>query len=178
LKSREVLASIATSDGDPTLRYEAIRSLGSTNDPAYLPLLIKLVKSKDKNVQINAAQAAGSVGGPAAVRQLAAFLSSPDAQTREAATDGLGITHSREAVPILIENLIDSDTSVRQAAVIGLWLLTHHVALDGKEWADMSNLPSATIKDGYVGGNPTGVRTRSTVWPIAPRLVQSPNAFG
>jgi hypothetical protein len=40
--------------------------------------------------------------------------------------------------------LVDSDSSVRQAAVIGLWLLTHHVALDGKEWADMSNLQSAT----------------------------------
>jgi hypothetical protein len=149
VKTREALAKIASindagfHNSDPTLRYVAIRNLGRTNDPVYLALLMQLVESDDKNVQLNAAQAAGNLGGPAAVAQLAALLSSSDEQTRVAATDGLGNTHSSEAVPILIQTLLDSDTSVRQATVLSLWLLTHRAALDGHQWVDVSSLPSA-----------------------------------
>jgi HEAT repeats len=143
LKTRIALAQLATSSGDSTLRVEAISNLGRTNDLSYVPALLGLLKSDDKQIQNAAAEAAGNLGGLAAVSRLAALISSPDEQTRLAGVDGLGKTHARQAVPFVIRMLLDSNTSVRQAAVSGLWLLTHHAAFDGNQWADVASQRSA-----------------------------------
>src|SRR5947199_8500561 len=52
-------------------------------------------------------------------------------------------SRAQDTVPILFGLLLDSDSNVRQAAVSGLWLLTHHAALNGHEWADFSTVESA-----------------------------------
>jgi hypothetical protein len=143
LKTRDALAQIATDRGDSTLRIEATRNLGRTNDATYLPTLFKLMESDNKQIQNAAAEAAGNLGGPAAVTRLAALVSSPDEQTRLAGVNGLGMTHARQAVPFLIRMLLDSDSNVRQATVGGLLLLTHRAAYEGNQFADVISPPSA-----------------------------------
>jgi HEAT repeats len=143
LKSRIALAQLATSSGDSMLRVEAIDNLGRTNDVSYVPTLLGLFESDDKQIKNAAAEAAGNLGGPTVVTRLAALISSPDEQTRLAGVDGLGKTRARQAVPFLIRMLLDSDANIRQAAVSGLWLLTHHAAFDGNQWADVASLQAA-----------------------------------
>jgi HEAT repeat protein len=144
LKTRTALAQLATDSGDSTIRVEAIRNLGRTNDVSYVPTLLGLLESDNKQIQNAAAEAAGNLGGPTAVARLAALASSADEQTRMAGVNGLGNSHARQAVPFLIEKLLHSDASVLQAAVSGLWLLTHHAAFQGNQWADVANQQSAT----------------------------------
>jgi HEAT repeat protein len=141
--TRAALAETATSGDDHSVRIWAIQSLGRSNDTSYLPSLFKLMESEDKEIQYVAAAAAGNVGGSAAVNRLLSLVSNPDAKTRSAGANGLGQTRAREAVPILIELLLDSDLEVRQNAVAGLLLLTHYVAFEGNEWADISTAESA-----------------------------------
>jgi hypothetical protein len=142
-KTREALAQIATGTGDSMLRIEAARNLGRTHDATYLPTLLKLMKTDDKEIQNAAAGAAGNLGGPAAVPQLAVLVSSSDAETRRAGTNGLADAHASQAVPILIGLLLDSDANVRQAAVSGLYLLTHRAAFENNQWADVTSPQSA-----------------------------------
>ena len=143
LKTREALAEIARNNSDSMLRITAIRNLGRTNDVTYLPLLVQLMESDNKDIQNAAAEAAGNMGGSTTVPQLATLISSQNAFTRLAGTNGLADTHSNEAVPLLIRMLIDSDADVRQGAVGGLWLLTHRVAFDSNQWADVTSVQSA-----------------------------------
>jgi len=143
LKTRNALAQIAISNDDPMLRIEAIRNLGRTGDTTYLPALLRLMQSGDKQIQNAAAEAVGNLGGAGAVQQLAALVSSPDEQTRVAGANGLRTTHARRAVPVLVGLLLDSDANVRQTAISGLFLLTHHAAFDGNQWADVTSPQSA-----------------------------------
>jgi HEAT repeat protein len=143
LKTREALAQIATNSGDSGLRIAAIHNLGRAGDVTYLPALLRLMQSDDKQIQNAAAEAAGNLGGAAAVPQLAALVSSPDAETRRAGTNGLGDTHAGPAVPILIGLLLDTDANVRETARSGLYLLTHRAALEGNQWADVTSPQSA-----------------------------------
>lgn len=79
------------------------------------------------------------------------------------------MTRARQAVPILIAMLVDSDANVRGAAVSGLSLLTHRMALDGSQWADISTADSANVVHGrWVGGGML-MRTQATftAWRIA-----------
>lgn len=143
-KTRAALAQIATSSDDPAARIEAIQNLGRTSDTTYLPTLVKLMESENKQIQNVAAEAVGNLGGVATVRQLSTLVSASDAETRSAGANGLGQTHAREAVPILIELLLDSDANVRQTAVSSLFLLTHYAAFDGNGWADISTTESGS----------------------------------
>lgn len=143
LKTREALAQIASNGSDSMLRIEAIRNLGRTHDVTYLPTLVQLMDSDNKDIQNGAAEAAGNLGGSSAVPQLASLISSPNVATRLAGTNGLGKSHANEAVPLLIGMLVDSDPNIRQTAASGLWLLTHRAALDGDKWADVTSVQSA-----------------------------------
>jgi HEAT repeat protein len=142
-KTRQALAQIARNGTDSMLRIEAIRNLGRTNDVTYLPTLVQLMDSDNKEIQNAASEAAGNLGGSSAVPQLASLISSANVVTRLAGTNGLGNSHANEAVPLLIGMLVDSDPNIRQAAVSGLWLLTHRAALDGDKWADVTSVQSA-----------------------------------
>jgi len=141
--TRSALAQIATDSGNQVFRIEAIRNLGRTGDATYLPTLLQLMKSADIQIQGAAAEAVGNLGGATAVQVITVLLSSTDVQTRQAGANGLEYTHAREAVPILIGLTLDSDARIRQAAVSGLWLLTHRVAFDGNQWADVTTPQSA-----------------------------------
>lgn len=99
VKTRETLGQIATSGGDPGLRSTAIDNLGRAGDTTYLPALLSLMQSDDKQIQYAAAKAAGNLGGAQAVPQLAALASSADAETRLAGTHGLGESQATPAVP-------------------------------------------------------------------------------
>ena len=101
------------------------------------------MESTNKAIRKASAEASGTLGGVTAVQRLSSFISDVDAETRIAGAGGLGNTRTREAVPILIGLLLDSDSDVRQTAVTNLWLLTHHAALDGNGWADVSKAESA-----------------------------------
>jgi HEAT repeat protein len=143
VKTRETLGQIATSSGDSGLGFAAIRNLGRAGDMTYLPALLRLMQSDDKQIQYAAAEAVGNLGGAEAVQQLAALVSRPDEQTRVAGANGLGVTHARKAVPVLVGLLLDSDANVRQAAISALYLLTHRAALEGNQWADVTSPQSA-----------------------------------
>jgi hypothetical protein len=142
-KTRDALARITTDSGNQIFRIEAIRNLGRTGDGTYLPALLQLMRATDIQIQGAAAEAVANLGGATAVPAITVLLSSADVQTRQAGANGLEYTHAREAVPILIGLLIDSDASIRQTALSGLWLLTHRIAFDGKQWADVTTPPSA-----------------------------------
>jgi len=142
-KTRAALAQIANNSDDPMLRMTAIDNLGRTRDLAYLSTLFQLMESDDKSIENAAAEAAGTLGGSEAIPRLSTFVSSGEAEKRISGANGMGRSRAREAVPILIGLLLDSDSNVRQAAVSGLWLLTHHAALNGHEWADISTVESA-----------------------------------
>jgi hypothetical protein len=143
VKTRETLGQIATGGGDPGLRSAAIENLGRTGDQTYLPALLSLMQSDDKQIQYAAAEAAGNLGGAQAVLQLAALASSTDRETRLAGTHALGEAQAGPAGPVLIGLLLDSDENVRHAAVTGLAVLTHHAALDSNQWPDVTTLQSA-----------------------------------
>ena len=147
-KTRDALAQIGTTNDDLMLRIQAIRNLGRTGDKTYLPLLLRLMQSGERQIQSPAAEAAGTLGGAAAIPSLSALVSSSDAETRSAGANGLGMTRARQAVPILIAMLVDSDANVRGAAVSGLSLLTHRMAFDGSQWADISTPDSANVVHG------------------------------
>jgi hypothetical protein len=142
-KTRNALAQIATESGSQMIRVEAIRNLGRAGDGTHLPTLLQLMKSTDIQIQGAAAEAVASLGGSKVVPAITALLSSVDVQRREAGANGLEYTHAREAVPILIGLLLDPDAGIRQTAVSGLELLTHRVAFDGNQWADVTTPPSA-----------------------------------
>lgn len=141
-KTRAALARIASGRGDSMLRIAAIDNLGRSRDIAYLPTLFELMESAEKPIENAAASAAGTLGGPEAIARLSTFVSSADAEKRISGANGLGRSHARQAVPILIGLLLDPDSNVRQEVVSSLWLLTHHAALDGNEWADISTVES------------------------------------
>ena len=143
-KTRDALAQIATGSDNRMFRLEAIRNLGRTGDATYLPALLQLMKSSDVQIQGAAAEAVANLGGATAVPAISVLLSSTDLQTRQAGANGLEYTHAREAVPILIGLLIDSDASIRQSTVSALSLLTHRVAFDGNQWADVITPQSAS----------------------------------
>jgi HEAT repeat protein len=124
-------------------RIEATRSLGRTHDATYLPTLLKLMKTDDKELQNAAAEAAGNLGGAAAIPHLSLLVSSTDAETRRAGANGLADAHASQAVPILIGLLLDSDPNVRQAAIGGLYLLTHRAAFENNQWADVTSPQSS-----------------------------------
>jgi hypothetical protein len=142
-KTRNALAHIATESGSQMIRVEAIRNLGRAGDGTHLPTLLQLMKSTDIQIQGAAAEAMASLGGSKVVPAITALLSSVDVQRRQAGANGLEYTHAREAVPILIGLLLDPDAGIRQTAVSGLELLTHRVAFDGNQWADVTTPPSA-----------------------------------
>jgi hypothetical protein len=142
-KTRNFLAQIAIGNHDPALQIEAIQNLGRTGDMTYLPDLLRLMQSDDKEIRSAATEAVGNLGGADSVQQLAALVSSPDKETRLAGIKGLGAAHASQAVPFLIELLLNPDPNVREAAVSALYLLTHLVALDGKQWADVKSPQSA-----------------------------------
>jgi hypothetical protein len=144
LKTRDVLARIATDSGNQIFRVEAIRNLGRTGDVTYLPTLLQLMKSTDTQIQGAAAEAVANLGGSKAVPAITVLLSSVDVQRRQAGANGLEYTHARESVPILIGLLLDPDASIRQTAVSGLSLLTHRAAFDGNQWADVTTPQSAS----------------------------------
>jgi hypothetical protein len=142
-KTRNALAQAAISGGNQSFRVEAIRNLGRTGDTTYFPELLQLIKSPDIQIQSAAAEAIGNLGGTASVKEIAVLLSSANVQTRQAGANGLEYTHSREAIPLLIGLLLDPDAGIRQTAISGLELLTHRVAFDGSQSADVITLQSA-----------------------------------
>jgi hypothetical protein len=143
VKTRKSLGQIATSSTDSGLRIEAVRNLGRAGDITYLPTLLRLMQSEDKETQYVAAEAVGNLGGAKTVEQLALLAASPDRTARIAGTNGLSVAHASQALPVLIGLLLDSDSTVRETAVSGLYLLTHRAALDGDQWADVTNAQSA-----------------------------------
>ena len=142
-KTRDALAQIATDSDNQVFRVEAIRNLGRARDATYLPALLRLMNATDIQIQGAAAEAVANLGGATAIPAITVLLSSANVQMRQAGANSLEYTHAREAVPILISLLIDSDPSIRQTALSGLWVLTHHVAFDGNQWADVTTPQSA-----------------------------------
>jgi HEAT repeat protein len=143
VKTRDALERIAISGDNSMLRIEAIRNLGRTDDETYVPSLLRLLNSPEIQIQGAAAEAVGNLAGAAAVKDLVVLVSSPDSQTRQAGANGLQYTHARQAVPVLIELLLDSDMNLRRTALNGLAVLTHRVALDGNDWADVTSPQSS-----------------------------------
>jgi HEAT repeat protein len=96
VKTRETLGQIANNSGDSGLRIAAISNLGRTSDLTYLPDLLRLMQSDEKEIQYAAAEAVGNLGGAKSVEQLTLLVSSPHRETRIAGAHGLGVAHSKQ----------------------------------------------------------------------------------
>ncbi|HWQ18368.1 MAG TPA: HEAT repeat domain-containing protein [Methanotrichaceae archaeon] len=116
-------------DDDSTIRANAAKALGNTNDTRAVEPLILAFKDNDWLVRWNAALALGSIGKPA-LEPLIQALKDNDSEVRGNAAYALGEIKDARAVEPLIQSLKDNNSSMRGSAAQALGMLndTHAVA--------------------------------------------------
>jgi len=101
-------------------REEAASSLGDTENPRAVPLLLALIDDPEDYVRETAVGAIGKVRDPSVGPQLVPFLASPNKNLRKAAAFALGELRIQDAVPGLLELTKDRIPVVRTAAATAL----------------------------------------------------------
>lgn len=130
-QARNRLAHLAEHGNDDGIRERAMRALAAMGDTEYLPLFLRLARTRKGYEQGVAIESSGLLGGDKAVPFLLDFLRSPDSLVRGAAVLGLAGTASRKAIGPLIQETRDPGASVRKNAGFALTQLTHRsVSLD------------------------------------------------
>ncbi len=126
----EVTATImgAYQDNDDRLRLSAVRAMGRSCDPSWLPMLLKEVASSDPEVRRDAAAALGEIGEEDAVDRLADLLYDDDTEVRLATVKALGEIGGPVAIEALKQALADNEEAVTDAAEESLGSLAN---LDG-----------------------------------------------
>ena len=113
----------AVSDEDFSVRGEVLGALESAKTES-VPILIKTMRSEDRQKRVNAAMALGEIryGGEKAIPVLINALSDKDQEVRLEAAKALGQfrREAKSAVPALIDLLSDPDHDVRAYAVVAL----------------------------------------------------------
>jgi hypothetical protein len=170
--AREALASIAAStehSGDDwfqSTRSQAVDALADMGDPSYLPLLEKLTRDSNINVQHSAIGALGLLGGEQELPLLTA-LAHDGATNPEhyEAINAIGDSHSLKAVPVLIDLAALPDPQETTDSYFSLLTLTHlqfpapdhrPVAEVQRSWMEFwrSQKPSAQAYSRYDCPNP------------------------
>ncbi|MEE8353606.1 MAG: HEAT repeat domain-containing protein [Dehalococcoidales bacterium] len=114
----EVTAAImrAYQEDDDRLQLSAVRAMGRSCDPSWLPMLLKEVASRDPELRREAVTALGQLGEEDAVACLADLIYDDDVRVRLATVRALGEIGGPEAVEALEQALPDAEAAVTDAA--------------------------------------------------------------
>lgn len=137
-RSRDRLADLAEHGNDDGIRERAMQALAATGDTEYLPLFLRLARTRKGYEQGVAIESSGLLGGDKAVPFLLDFLRSPDSLVRGAAVLGLAGTASRKAIGPLIQETRDPAANVRHDANLALTQLTHR-SVSRNHWPSGTN---------------------------------------
>lgn len=123
----EVTAAITRAYGedDDRRRLSAVRAMGRSCDPSWLPMLLKELASRDAELRREAAAALGQLGEKDAVARLADLIYDGDIQVRLATVRALGEIGGPEAIEALKQALLDTEAAVAGAAEETLELLAN-----------------------------------------------------
>jgi HEAT repeat protein len=125
---REALASLGYLDGDAVaeeirrafadadLKRWAVRAMGRTANPGWLPLLRQESRNADAGMRQEVADAAGEMADQRAARFVVDLLDDPSIEVRVAAIRALGEIGGDEARDGLIYALEDTRPAIREAA--------------------------------------------------------------
>ena len=121
----EVTAAImrAYQADDDRLQLSAVRAMGRSCDPSWLPMLLKELANRDPELRREAAVALGQLGEEDAADRLADLIYDDDIWVRLAAIRALGEIGGSEAIEALKQALPDTEAAVAAAAEEALQLL-------------------------------------------------------
>ncbi len=106
----------AYGEADDRLKLSAIRAMGRSCDPSWLPMLLKELANRDPELRREAAAALGQPGEEDAVARLADLIYDDDIGVRLATVRALGEIGGPEAVEALRQALADTEAAVAGAA--------------------------------------------------------------
>jgi HEAT repeats len=131
--AREVLAQVAESSAKPddagfqSQRRGSVYALARMDDKSYVPLLEKLTRDANHEVERQAILGLGMLGGEKELPFLTTLAregaTMPD---RQDAIMSMGDTASLKAIPILIDLIVLPDSDQPSASTVALSRLTHH----------------------------------------------------
>lgn len=121
----EVTAAImrAYGEDDERLQLSAIRAMGRSCDPSWLPMLLKELAARDPELRREAAVALGKLGEEDTADRLADLIYDDDIPVRLATIRALGEIGGPEAVEALKQALVDPEPTVAAAAESALEIL-------------------------------------------------------
>ncbi|MEM7356402.1 MAG: M56 family metallopeptidase [Acidobacteriota bacterium] len=124
--------SVALRDEDAQVRAQAAQSLGSIEDPAAVPILVKTLEDDaSEGAREQAAWALGMIEDSAAVPALQAAMADGSIGVRRQAAWALGMIESALAVPELSAALGDDDAKLRAQAAWALGMIESDAAAAG-----------------------------------------------
>jgi HEAT repeat protein len=101
---------------DLKMRASALYAMGVHCDPAWLPVLLKELKSPEAELRYEAARACGEMEDERAVSALAEIVRDEDLQVRTTAIEALGRIGGNAARRLLRRLVTDQDETIREAA--------------------------------------------------------------
>ena len=121
----EQLARDIKDEGDPMLRAEIIRTLGTVESQTSLVVLKAAMKDSSERVRTLACEAWGKTGGEQAVDVLGTAMETDESvDVRLAAAKALGGTKNRAAVAVLGRGLKDRDPAIQYSSIQSLKRVT------------------------------------------------------
>ena len=116
LDSDVVAEEIRKAFADPELRQSAVRAMGRTANPGWIPLLRQESRARDAELRREVAVAAGEMADQRATKFVVDMLDDPSLDVRLAAISALGQIGGDEARDGLLYALEDKRDAVREAA--------------------------------------------------------------
>ena len=116
LSQVETVITDSYRNDDDRIRMSALRAMGASCDPSWLPALFRELYSSDSDMRREAAAALGAIEDEASVSQLAELVYDEDVEVRLATIRALGNIGSTEATECLKLCLDDPDEAVSRAA--------------------------------------------------------------
>jgi len=157
---------ILTTDPHPMVRAQAMRALGSSNQPAEASYLVKGLADADVQVRRDAALGLMTTWGDSAAMPLSALVkkSDEDDQVRVFAARALAHATTPEAFRALIDALGDKDAAVVRYAHSSLAAATgQDFSYDNRAWLSWYQktyvMPVATAPEGGGGAPSIGLPT-------------------
>ena len=106
----------AYADPEPRLRRSAVYAMGKNSDEAWMPAVLREMRSDDPAMRFEAATACGMLGDENAVPNLAALLDDDDREVQLAATRALGAIGGGAARTALARAIRLGDSALEDAA--------------------------------------------------------------
>ncbi len=135
--------SLFLQDEDPAIRRQAVTAIGRLQDPAFIDVLVPLLKDASITVRTEAIFALGQLFSEEAMPHLIEALNQSDPEVKSAVCEALGKSGGKKALEILDTILDAKDTGVLKEAVIAAALL----GIKG------NNLDQITEKIGVLSGH-------------------------